>query len=90
MKKVKFLTAILFILALLLTVAIPLISSTMQDFYKAQWDESLDNGQVELVYAKKNQWSKIGETSSVFAYASLGLACVFVVEHIIDRKQKQN
>ena len=88
MKKVKILTAILCILTLVLAVAIPLLSSTMQGYYKAQIDDfSMD---THMLLEKKKQWATIGEDAGVFGYVSIGLACVFVVEHIIDRKKKQN
>ena len=88
MKKVKILTAILCILTLVLAVAIPLLSSTMQGYYKAQIDDFSKD--THMLLEKKKQWATIGEDAGVFGYVSIGLACVFVVEHIIDRKQKQN
>lgn len=88
MKKVKILTAILCILTLVLAVAIPLISSTMQGYYKAQIDDFSKD--THMLLEKKKQWATIGEDAGVFGYVSIGLACVFVVEHIIDRKKKQN
>ena len=74
----KNIIVLLCIVLLITIVALPLISSFMQDFYKSQLEDT--DKDAEKILNKKNLWAKLGEPSLIlYIFLFWILLCAVIV-----------
>ena len=78
MKILRITLLTLCILSLVVTIAMPLLSSYMQGYYKAQLDGTNTNEDAEELLNQKALWARIGETR-IFSYIFLFFTCTAAV-----------
>ena len=73
----KFL-CVVFIIVIVIMLALTLISSYMQDYYKSQLDDTIEN--TEKLLNKKDFWAKVGEPQTViWVAAGISIICLLII-----------